>query len=690
VDGLKVNAIYQMDAASYDGGLNFDGFRSSRIDRWLALAGIDTNGAVSLTGNWRGGGNLKDGKHHGGLTLNHAEMQRANAAPVSVEGEARYDWPGLVTLQKLQVRANDQLLGADLKMAGGMLELSGLRWRDHDADMATGSAKLPVPEDFSKWREALAHDKRPVEVSLESKVLSLGLLNDWLPASAKLDARSTGKLCVKVSGTFADPSVEVAMEARNLRSPAQPKLPPADLTVDLTGSGGLLKVRGKATAPDFPPAVMTASMAFLPARWAEAPGSIMDEPVSARVDLPRLDLSRFSQLVTAAKRISGTVTANLEAGGTVGKPAVKGGINLANGGFELKSGRSPALTDVGLAVELAQDRVTLKNLKGTMAGGTLAGGGTLAITNGKPGAIDLRVTGNHLPLLRDESVIVRANAGLRLSGTLEKAALTGTVGVVDSLFYRDIELLPIGTPFTGPSAAALPKVDAPSKPAASLPEPFRSWTLDVLLRTENPFLIRGNLATGAVTAKLKVGGTLGSPAPAGEVRLKDLRAALPFSTLVVPSGSLRFDPSTGFDPLLEIRGSAEPRPYRVSVYVYGRASNPQLVLTSSPPLPENEIMTLLATGTTTSGLENPQAASSRAMQLLAEELRRGRFAVGKQLRPLLGLLDRVDFSLAESDPYSSDSFSTATISITDRWFLSAGMGAEGDSRVMGIWRISFR
>jgi autotransporter translocation and assembly factor TamB len=174
------------------------------------------------------------------------------------------------------------------------------------------------------------------------------------------------------------------------------------------------------------------------------------------------------------------------------------------------------------------------------------------------------------------------------------------------------------------------------------------------------------------------------------VKISDFQAALPFTTLRVRSGTVRFSPANGLDPVLEIRGQAEPRPYRVSAFVYGTASNPQLVLTSTPPLPENEIMTLLATGTTTTGLENPQAASSRAMQLLAEELRRGRFAVGKQLRPLLGLLDRVDFSLAEADPYTSESFSTATLMITDRWYLSAGMGAEGDSRVLGIWRLSYR
>jgi hypothetical protein len=262
--------------------------------------------------------------------------------------------------------------------------------------------------------------------------------------------------------------------------------------------------------------------------------------------------------------------------------------------------------------------------------------------------------------------------------------------VVDSLFYRDIELLPMGSPFVAPSAAALPKIDARANPVAALPAPFRDWSLNVLVRTENPFLIRGNLATGSVVGSVRFGGTLGMPAPAGEVRISSLEAALPFSTLKVKNGLLRFTPATGLDPILEIRGSAEPRPYRVSVYAYGRMSDPQLVLTSSPPLPSNEIMTLLATGTTTSGLEDPRMASSRALQLVVEELRRGRFAMGKRLRPLLGLLDRVDFSLADSDPYSGSTYSSATISLTDRWLVSAGMGENGDSRMLGIWRISFR
>lgn len=689
LEGLKVDAGYHLETSIYQADVGFDGFASARIDPWLAVVKAGTKGAVSLTGKWSGGGEVKAGRHRGNLSLAGIDLVREGLPPVKASGDVEYDWPAGFSTKNLRVQAKEQTIAADARLASGLLELTNLSWRDRETAMADGSAKLPVPADFAKWREMLAEDPRPVEASIESKVLSLALLKDWLPAASRIDPRSTGRLQLKVAGTYADPVIDLVVEAKDLRSPEQPKLPPADLKIAVAGKEGRLSIEGSAIAPDFPAAVMTASMPFRPAEWAENPGLIQTEPVSARIDLPRIDLSRFSSLVAAAKKVSGTLSGNIEVAGELGKPAIKGRIDLTSGGLEMKDAGIPAITGVGLSVDLALDRITLKDLKASVAGGALQGGGSLAIDNGKPGALDFRVRGSHLPLKRDDSLILRANADLRLAGTLEQAELSGTVGVVDSLFYRDIELLPIGTPFTAPSAASLPRIDAPANPASSVPEPFRNWGLNVRVRTENPFLIRGNIATGRVDVNLRVGGTVGAPAPDGEVKISDFQAALPFTTLRVRSGTVRFSPATGLDPVLEIRGLAEPRPYRVSVFVYGTASDPQLVLTSTPPLPENEIMTLLATGTTTTGLENPQAASSRAMQLFAEELRRGRFAVGKQLRPLLGVLDRVDFSLAEADPYTSESFSTATLMITDRWYLSAGMGAEGDSRVLGIWRLSF-
>ncbi len=691
LDGLKLAANYDLKAKTYEGNLALTEFSSARLDRWLAIAGVSIPGTADLTAEWAGGGDVTAKTHHGDLTLAQATWQQPEKSLITASGEIAYRWPGSVTVTDLTAATEKQTLTLAATLADDTLTLSRFLWQNDGAEMADGSASIPVPKDFSQWRDTLAHDTRPVAVALESRVLSLSLLEPWLPAAAKLDPKSTGQIHLKIAGSCADPSVDFALECLNLRAPEQPKLPPADLKLTLKAAAGNIALDGSVTAPGYAPSVLTASLPFRPAAWAEAPGSIMEEILTARADLPRLDLSRFLSLVPQAKQLAGIVTGHVEAAGRLGSPEVRGSIRLENAAVTLANPTIPPIQAAGAEVDFSLAAVTLKNLRATIAGGSLTGGGSLTLTDKLPSALDFRFRADHLPLLRNDMMIVRANADLRLAGPWQTAGLTGTVSVVDSLFYRDIELLPIGKPFTTPSAASLPKLDA-SKPAAAagLPAPFSAWTLKLDVRTQDPFLIRGNLATGRVDVGLRVIGTLADPKLDGTATLADFSASLPFSTLKVKTGTVRFTPATGFDPILELRGLAEPRPYRVAVFVYGKASDPQIMLTSNPPLPDTEIMTLLATGTTTAGLTDTKAATNRAIQLFAEEVRRGRVRYTKQLRPLLGVLDRVDFSLKESDPYSTASFSTATISLSDRFFVSAGMGEEGNTRVMGIWRISFK
>ncbi len=690
VEGLALGGTYHMDSSSYQAALTVDDFSLLRMDPWLAIVKVRPEGITELTGEWSGSGVIKSGKHRGELSLTDASWQRADAPPIVATGMIGYDWPGKVEAEGLRLEMNGQTIALDANLADGFLRLDPFVWRDGENDIASCRASFPVPTDFSKWREFLANDVRPVEVSIDTRVLSLGFIKPWMPALEPLDSSSTGRLQVGVSGTYSEPVIDAVVHAKDLRSPAHPGLPPADLRVTLKAADQKAVLEATVTAPDFPAGVLKASMPFHPSEWAADPELLVVEPLVAKLDLPRLDLSRFTTLVPAAEQLGGFLTGELVATGNLKNPVIKGALSLAGGSVQFKNPGLPDIEKIGAAVDLELGRITLKSLKSEIAGGVIDGRGSIEIANGKLGEIDVRVSGDHLPVLRNELLILRANMDLRLLGPWDGAVLSGTIGTVDSVFYRDIELLPIGRPFNNPSAAALPKIDPPEAAGGAVPEPFRNWRLDLLARSEEPFLIRGNLATGQVTGGIRIGGTVGNPLPDGVVTIENFRASLPFSTLDVRSGTATFSPANGFDPVLEIRGTAEPRPYRVTVYAHGRMSNPQLVLTSNPPLPDNEIMTLLATGTTTSGLEDPQAASSRALQLLAEELRRGRFRFGRQLRPLLGLLDKVDFSLADEDPYSADSFSTATISLADRWFLSAGMGGEGDSRFMVIWRLSFR
>jgi len=689
VDGLILTGSYDPDPQTYSVDLKTIGFRSPRIAPWLAAARIIPPGELTLTASAKASGNLKSATHTGTTNIESAEWIQPDQLPLRATGSLSHDWPGRIQASNLLIQRADQSIRLQALLADNRLELTELLWLNGETEMATADATIPVPNDFSKWREMISKDTRPFTLSVETRELSFATLEPWLPPSAKLDPSAKGKLSIQASGSFAAPQIQASLETRNLRSPSAPQLPPADLKLQLKSNAGTLTLNGEATAPDFAPAILLATIPFRPSAWAENPDAFLKEPLSVKLDLPRLDLSRFTALVPSLRELKGTLISNATVTGTPAKPEIIGNISLEGGAITFNNSSVPAIKEITANIEATLTSIKLKQLSATSSGGTLKASGTLTLDRGKPANIDLQLTGDHLPAIRNESLIVRTNANLRLTGTWQQATLNGTVGLVDSIFYRDIELLPIGAPFNAPSAASLPRIDV-TPTTTALPAPFGSWKINVTATTEEPFLIRGNLAAGQVNAALRIGGTFDKPLPDGTVRVEDFRAALPFSTLTARSGTLVFTPANGWDPVIEARAKAEPRPYRVDAYVYGRLSNPQLVLTSNPPMPENEIMTLLATGTTTTQLENPQAASSRALQLLAEEVRRGRVRFSRQLRPLLGLLDNVDFSLAETDPYDGDSYSTATLSITDRWFLSAGMGTAGDTRVLAIWRISFR
>ena len=72
------------------------------------------------------------------------------------------------------------------------------------------------------------------------------------------------------------------------------------------------------------------------------------------------------------------------------------------------------------------------------------------------------------------------------------------------------------------------------------------------------------------------------------------------------------------------------RDYTVHVYVYGTSLAPEAIFTSEPPLPQEEIISLLATGTTREELTgNNNVLAGRAAMLLVQQLYRKVFKKGQ-------------------------------------------------------------
>ena len=87
------------------------------------------------------------------------------------------------------------------------------------------------------------------------------------------------------------------------------------------------------------------------------------------------------------------------------------------------------------------------------------------------------------------------------------------------------------------------------------------------------------------------------------------------------------------NPKLELRGTSVIRDYTVRVYVYGTVLAPEAIFTSEPPLPQEEIISLIATGATRQELSGRgNVLAGRAAMLLVQQLYRKIFKKASQLR----------------------------------------------------------
>src|SRR4029079_15496912 len=210
------------------------------------------------------------------------------------------------------------------------------------------------------------------------------------------------------------------------------------------------------------------------------------------------------------------------------------------------------------------------------------------------------------------------------------------------------------------------------------------------IKTKDPVLIRGNLATGEATTDLKLIGTGLKPGLQGVVHMEDVEATLPFSRLDVSRGSLTFDPKDSTNPTIDLQGTSVIRDYTVRVYVYGTMLAPEAIFTSEPPLPQEEIISLIATGATRQELSGRgNVLAGRAAMLLVQQLYRKIFKKGEPTQSN-EVFNRLDLDVGAVDPRTGRQQVSARFKINDQFVLVGDVGVGGDYRGMLKYLIRFR
>ena len=590
-----------------------------------------------------------------------------------------------------------QTIQLDAQCADHQLTLQALQWHWQDQSLLHASGTMPLPT--LPWdhdgMKRFSSSTAPLDLTLQSQRIGIDVINEWLPPSRRLPLTGSVQMEARLRGTPQRPEITLDTQAQSLQLPSMAKLQPFDVHASLNSSDARLTLRGEALSAQFSPIAFNASMPFRTAEWSRDLEQFAKEPLQGQATLPPIDVALLAPLWPVVARVNGQIQGSAELSGTCFQPDFNIRAHWSNGNLVSPRREMPALS--ALTADLSwrhrAQLLRVESLAAHMADGRIQGGGELQFANYQPQSVQFSLNGRDLPLWRDGSALLRSHAQLRVEGPWQQARISGAMQLQHGMIYKDIELLPLATllhlPIERHDRAQL---DAPQPwQPPPVPAPFSQWPLDCRLDSLQPLLMRGNLFRGEATMHVTARGTLGQPRLNGGMRVTQLEAQLPFSRLSVPSATVLFDPAQGLVPNLNLKGTSKVGHHDVSLYLFGPLTQPRYELTSSPPLPQHDIVSLLATGTTTENLTQRTVASAKAAQLLVEEWRRGRIPLASALLPLMSVTERVDIAIGDANPYTGKKYATASIALDrQHWFLTGAVDAEGQTRSLLMFAFRFR
>ena len=644
------------------------------LSPWLAMAKVPVISSGQVELDWKGTGRIatKDIVGGGSVKVRNLKLAgRADAYDLALttkhEGRRAEVTELKASAGKFRAEATASVSETDLSVPTLILYSGNTKLLDGTVQVPLALSQVPRP--------AMPVDPaRPIRIQLKMQKLDFAQLYEVIGKKAPVEGAITAD--VDLQGTLADLQGKIAAEMTGVRAEAlQGKLEPASAQLNLQIVRNQLMLQTTVGQKPLQPLTIKASLPFNAEAVMKNPNAILDAPLDAEVVLPPSNLDVVPRFVPALAKLTGTVGMNVKIGGTARKPSWTGTLRTDVTRLALEDVPMD-IKDVKANLAFKDSRIELSDVSATVAGGRVRLGGTVDATNIKDPAFDLRLVADQALLVRDNTMSFRADADVGCRGTLAKSAVTGRVELVRGRVFKEVEFLPLSLPNSLPPPPPSMRAGKSGPPAA--PAILKDWTFDVTIVTKDPIRMLGNVLNGAVVVNTHVGGTGAALAIEGKATMDGARLQLPFSRLTVTRGGVIFNKSNPFDPAIDIQGDSLINNYQVTVFAYGSARDPKVRLTSSPPLPENEIASLLATGSTSGDSGSAEGvAANRAAFLLVSQTYRKLFNKAAPKRRLDEEPSKLTFSFNPLSTGRTEPSVTATYEVNPNLQASGTFGGSG-------------
>ncbi|QLF68627.1 translocation/assembly module TamB [Peteryoungia desertarenae] len=373
--------------------------------------------------------------------------------------------------------------------------------------------------------------------------------------------------------------------------------------------------------------------------------------------------------------LEGQAAVDLSVTGTTMNPQIRGQITTSESRL-VDVRRNLALEGLNGSVNFTGTTAEISNLTGRLAtGGTVSVNGTINLTGaGLPA--DIAIVLDNAVYVDGTTVTSRVNGNLTLTGPLLAGPLlAGTVNL-DETSITIPERLP----------SSLAEIDIRHRNA---PQAVRNQTtevrpadgtqsnspvrLDVRVSSPSQIFVRGRGIDAELGGALTLTGTVSSPIAVGAFELRRGRLQILTKRLQFTRGTITFAGS--LVPRLDMEATTTSNSTTITITISGLANDPAIAFSSSPALPQDEILAELIFGQSLSRLSPLQIAQlADAAAQLAGGTSSSLF---QALRSTLGV-DDLDIS---TDETGQTTFSAGKY-LNDRTYLELQQSGNGDSKAI--------
>ncbi len=317
------------------------------------------------------------------------------------------------------------------------------------------------------------------------------------------------------------------------------------------------------------------------------------------------DLKLYQLFTPFFDDVSGPVSGEIRVDGSLQSPEIYGNIDLKDITLKIK-GFSALFDHISSHLEFSQKRISIEQIRGSLAGGSIAGDGTVVINGLKDVRVDLKAQLRNIRLEVPEHVQSSGSGDVVLSGNWFPYTLSGTYRVNQGFVDKDFE-------DGGNSNSVRQSIYLPKNVTKSSFDPL---ILDLQIYLDKKVEIKNPKIAGFITGQLQVKGPPENPILLGSIKTQP-QAQLFFRDKIfdIQSGLVKFNDPTELNPELFFTARSIVEKYEVNLLLQGKAKTPQLNLSSQPPLEEQEIISLLALGVTTQTIDSQMQSSKQATQM---------------------------------------------------------------------------